>query len=124
MGGSKTLPKRQQGRNMSFDPMAAAIDWLDAYRAGDLESILEMYADDATLECGCSGGKMITGREAIRAYWVKRLRDYPASELDDMQPLRDVTAISYLTKKGPVSAVLAFDDQGLIAFQQCGPSAA
>lgn len=31
---------------MSFDPMAEAIDWLDAYRAGDI-SIVDMYADDA-----------------------------------------------------------------------------
>ena len=32
----------------SFDPMAAAVDWLDAYRANDL-SIVELYAADASL---------------------------------------------------------------------------
>jgi len=36
----------------SFDPMAAAIDRLDAYRAADL-SIADLYAEDAALECGC-----------------------------------------------------------------------
>ncbi|MGY4370554.1 ketosteroid isomerase-like protein [Bradyrhizobium sp. LB1.3] len=29
---------------MSFDPMAAAIDWLDAYRAGDIKANVGMYA--------------------------------------------------------------------------------
>ena len=40
-------------RKMSFDPMAIAIDWLDAYRAGNIEAILEMYAEDAVVHCGC-----------------------------------------------------------------------
>jgi ketosteroid isomerase-like protein len=39
---------------MSFDPMAAAIDWLDAYRSSDLETILKMYSDDAVI--GLLGG--------------------------------------------------------------------
>jgi ketosteroid isomerase-like protein len=29
---------------MPFDPMAVVIDWLDAYRAGDIEAILDMFA--------------------------------------------------------------------------------
>ncbi len=32
---------RQKVTNLAFDPMAVAVDWLDAYRAGDLEAILE-----------------------------------------------------------------------------------
>jgi ketosteroid isomerase-like protein len=36
---------------MTFDAMAAAVDWLHTYRAGDTESILEFYADDAVIEC-------------------------------------------------------------------------
>ena len=55
---------------MSFDPMAAAIDWLDAYRAGDIEGSLRMYADDAVVRCGCGGTKTITGKERLRAYWL------------------------------------------------------
>ncbi|WP_407113136.1 nuclear transport factor 2 family protein [Bradyrhizobium sp. LMG 9283] len=60
---------------MSFDPMAVAIDWLDAYRAGDIEAILDMYAEDAVVHCGCGGVKTISGREALRAYWLDRLRE-------------------------------------------------
>lgn len=44
---------------MSFDAMAAAIDWLYAYRAGDLETILGMYAEDAVIVCGCGGTKTV-----------------------------------------------------------------
>ncbi|MHC4043484.1 hypothetical protein [Bradyrhizobium sp. 23AC] len=49
--------------------MAIAIDWLDAYRAGDIEAILGMYAEGAVVRCGCGGVKTITGNEALRAYW-------------------------------------------------------
>src|SRR3954462_3315123 len=66
--------KRLGGRNMSFDPMAAAIDWLGAYRAGDIEGSLRMYADDAVVRCDCGGTKTITGKERLRAYWLERLR--------------------------------------------------
>ncbi|WP_283806218.1 hypothetical protein [Bradyrhizobium sp. DOA1] len=34
---------------MSFDAMAAAVDWLDAYRASDVEAILDLYAEDAVV---------------------------------------------------------------------------
>jgi ketosteroid isomerase-like protein len=44
----------------SFNPMAAALDWLDAYRAADL-SIVDMYAPNAVLECG----------RAMRSYRVR-----------------------------------------------------
>ena len=64
-------------RNLSFDPMAAAVDWLDAYRSGDLKTILRMYADDAVVECGSGGMKTITGKQGLRAYWQQRLKDTP-----------------------------------------------
>jgi ketosteroid isomerase-like protein len=37
----------------SFDPMATAIDWLDAYRAADLNQLVDLYADDAALGKRC-----------------------------------------------------------------------
>ncbi|MGY8633527.1 nuclear transport factor 2 family protein [Bradyrhizobium sp. 14AA] len=107
---------------MSFDPMAVAVDWLDAYRAGDIEAILDMYADDAVVHCGCCGAKTIKGREALRAYWVDRLREYPAGTLDDLNPLDDDgTLISYVTNAGVMSALFAFDDAGRIKELDCSP---
>ena len=67
---------------MKFDAMAAAVDWLDAYRAGDIDSILWMYRDDAVTKCVCDG-VTIVGKDCLRSYWAKRLRDHPAEYLDD-----------------------------------------
>ena len=69
---------------MTFDAMAAAIDWLDAYRDSDIETIVKMHADGAVVECHCDGAETITGRESLRAYWERRFTDYPASDLDDL----------------------------------------
>jgi hypothetical protein len=108
---------------MSFDPMAAAVDWLDAYRAGEIETILEMYADDATVHCGCGSMKApITGREGLHAYWTDRVRQFPASELDNLHPSDDGTLITYVARHGVVSVVLTFDALGQISSQTCGPS--
>jgi hypothetical protein len=106
---------------MSFDPMAAAVDWLDAYRAGDIEALLCMYADDAEVHCGCGGIKSIAGKDALRAYWVIRLREYPASNLDNLEPSEGGTVISYVTGRGLVKAILAFDTAGQIIEVKCGP---
>ncbi|MBR0704943.1 MULTISPECIES: nuclear transport factor 2 family protein [Bradyrhizobium] len=106
---------------MSFDPMGVAVDWLDAYRAGDIEAILDMYADDAVVHCGCGCVKTITGREALRAYWVDRLREYPAGTLDDLNPWHDGTILSYVTSAGVMSALFAFDAAGRIKELDCSP---
>ncbi|WP_244464261.1 nuclear transport factor 2 family protein [Bradyrhizobium japonicum] len=107
---------------MSFDLMAAAVDWLDVYRAGDLETILGMDSEDAVVHCGCGGVKIITGREALRAYWGDRLRDYPASKLDNRNFSHDGTLIAYITATGVVSTFLWFDEIGKINSLRCGPS--
>ena len=107
---------------MSFDPMAAAVDWLDAYRAGDIETILGMYADDAVIHCGCGGMKASSGKDGRRAYWVDRLKAYPASRLENLQPSGNATVISYIARGAVVSASLTFNARGQIASHVCGPS--
>jgi hypothetical protein len=101
--------------------MAVAVDWLDAYRAGDIEALLDLHADDAVVHCGCSGVQTVTGREALRAYWIEHLRRYPAGSLDDLNPSDRGTVISYLTSTGVMSAVLAFDTSGRIKVLDCSP---
>ncbi|WP_166299786.1 nuclear transport factor 2 family protein [Bradyrhizobium sp. 2S1] len=101
--------------------MAAAVDWLDAYRAGDIEAVLGMYADDAVIYCECGGTKTLTGRAALRAYWVDRLKSSPAFELDDLQLSRNEPVISYFTSSGLVKAVLVFNAAGQIRALSCGP---
>jgi ketosteroid isomerase-like protein len=53
---------------MKIDAMATAVDWLDAYRAGDIESILNLFADNAGVECRCGTIKINNGRHALQAY--------------------------------------------------------
>ena len=108
---------------MRFDAMAAAVDWLDAYRAGDIEAILEMYGDGAVIECGCGGMKTITGEEGLRSYWTGRLREFPATVLEDVEPSGDTgAAILYVTHGEIVAATLEFDRDGRIVTLRCGPS--
>jgi hypothetical protein len=105
---------------MSFDPVAAVIDWLDAYRSSDLKTILEMYSSDAVIECRCCD-MSITGAKGLRAYWMQRFRDAPALRLDDVRPTAAGASISYRTREGVVHADLEFDGNGRIALLRCGP---
>jgi hypothetical protein len=108
------------GACMSFDPMAAAIDWLDAYRAGDIKANVGMYAEDALIYCGCGARKTITGSEARCSYWADRFNEHPASRLDNIQPLDEGALISYVVREGSVSAVLRFNPAGQISSHTCG----
>jgi len=105
---------------MAFDSMAAAIDWLDAYRGKSL-NVSDMYAADAALECACSGERVL-GSTAIEKYWRDRFGKWPALALIDLQPCDgNAVAIAYMTSDGPVRAVLGFDDEsGEIVWQRCG----
>ncbi|MGY4622616.1 nuclear transport factor 2 family protein [Bradyrhizobium sp. USDA 4486] len=105
---------------MSFDPMAAAVDWLDAYRAGDIETLLEMYAEDAVIYCDCNQ-LAISGRENLRGYWVIHLQENPAAELDNLQPSHGGAMISYVSGENVVQAVLDFNGAGKIRTLSCGP---
>ena len=104
---------------MSFDPMSAATDWLDAYRSGDLEAILKMYADNAVIECDCGTMTTIAGKEAFRAYWQQRFKDCAASDLDEVEPSRDGTTVS-LARGGVVAASLQFNKEGQIVLLRLG----
>ena len=67
------------------DPMAVAVDWLDAYRAARINQIVGMYSLDAVIECACGGRKIIYGHEGISAYWRNRFAHSPALEIEDLQ---------------------------------------
>jgi hypothetical protein len=102
--------------------MAAAVDWLDAYRFGDLTALLEMYAADAAVHCGCDGMQPIRGREGLRAYWTDRMREYPASDLEDVQPSDHGVMISYIGGGSLLRVVLLFNADGQIVSHECGHS--
>ena len=81
-----------QGANLNepwdvFDPLAVAVDWLDAGKLGDLDGLLSQYDERATLECNCEG-VVLTGRQSLSAYWAPKLESKLAAAftLDDITP--------------------------------------
>ena len=107
---------------ITFDPLDAAMNWFDAYRAATL-SITEMYADDASVECACGGVKQLHGRVAISEYWRQRFVQWPAGELADLQPDGARVVLSYRVPEGLVQAILWFDGEGKIRSSVCGQAA-
>jgi ketosteroid isomerase-like protein len=106
-----------------FDAMAIAVDWLDAYRAEKLDTLLDLYDDDACLECGCGGQKVLVGKPALRQYWLQRFAETTPLELDDIEPVGDGVALAYQTAEGLVRVVFSFNATGKIARTHCGRSA-
>lgn len=106
-----------------FDAMAIAVDWLDAYRTAQLDTMLGLYEDDASIECGCGGTKIFVGKAALRQYWLQRLGETPALELDDLQPVNDGVALAYASSGEIVRVVFSFSESGKIAHSRCGPPA-
>jgi hypothetical protein len=109
-----------EGAMSSVDLMGIAIDWLDAYRAGDL-FIVDCYARNASLQCDCQGGKEMRGTEAIGVYWHQRLVEKPAGELIDLQlDGRDIV-LCFRVPGEIVQATLTFDPDGSLRRSRCGP---
>ena len=52
-----------------FDQVALVVDWLDACRNRDLAMLLDLYADNATLECRCGEARISEGRAGLESYW-------------------------------------------------------
>ena len=55
-----------------FDPLAVVGDWLDACRWGEIDALLSLYDERATMECDCEHVSL-SGRKWIAAYWAPKL---------------------------------------------------
>ena len=116
-----------QGANLNkpsdeFDPLAVAIDWLDACRWRDLDRLLDLYDERATLACDCEG-VMLTGRQSLSAYWQPKLESkLPAAfALSDVTPTGDGVQVDYQNCEGkPVRIQFRFTPSGKIAHTSCG----
>jgi ketosteroid isomerase-like protein len=109
-----------------FDQIAIVVDWLDACRAGDLEALLDLYAQDASLECACNDREIVRGRTELAAYWRPRLGAFSptAFGLDEITPDVEGVVLHYISFEGkPVRILFAFDDNGKIMKTLCEPSA-
>ena len=104
----------------SVDLMAIAVDWLDAYRAGDL-FVVDCYADGASLQCDCGGKKEMRGTDAITAYWRQRLVETPAGDLIDLQWDGSDVVLDFRVPGGVVQTMLTFNADGSLLRSRCGP---
>ncbi|WP_454633714.1 nuclear transport factor 2 family protein [Bradyrhizobium cenepequi] len=106
----------------AFDAVAIAVDWLDACRQRRLSDVLELYDDDATVDC-CEGGRF-EGRHALRAYWNLRLsnQDSGAFEIEAILPETRGVYLEYRDCGGQAFRMrFRFNDAGKIVHTACGP---
>jgi hypothetical protein len=109
-----------------FDQVAVVIDWLDACRTRNLDALLDLYAQDASLECKCEGLKVHEGRAELASYWQPRLdaSSPTAFGLDGITPAADGVMLDYLSFEGrPVRIFFTFNEEGKILQSRCQPSA-
>ena len=108
-----------------FDQVALVVDWLDACRNRDLTTLLDLYADDATLECRCGGVKVSKGRAALESYWRPRLEALAptAFGLEEITPTAEGVVLDYLSHEGePVRIAFTFSRDAKIQRTACGPA--
>ena len=108
-----------------FDQVALVVDWLDACRKRDLAALLELYADDATFECGCDEIGLREGRAELEAYWRPRLDAIvpTAFGLEEITPAADGVVLDYLSYEGkPVRIAFTFTPNGKILQTACAPA--
>ncbi|MBN8990821.1 MAG: nuclear transport factor 2 family protein [Rhizobiales bacterium] len=106
-----------------FDPLATVIDWLDMCRAGEINALLALYDDRATIDCDCESVSL-AGRSAIAAYWRAKLetRVIPAFTLDDITLDGEGVRVDYRSDEGkPVWMCFRFNEAGKIRHTSCGP---
>ncbi|MCS3932054.1 ketosteroid isomerase-like protein [Bradyrhizobium elkanii] len=105
-----------------FDPVGVVIDWLDACRQRRLADLLELYADNATLDC-CDGGRFVR-RSGLFRYWQGKLQTatQAAFELQEVVPEGDCVILDYVDYDGTAARTkFWFNDEGNISRTRCTP---
>lgn len=107
-----------------FDQVALVVDWLDACRNRDLAMLLDLYADNATLECQCGEAEISQGRAGLESYWRSRLDTLAVTAfgLEEIRPTSDGVVLDYLSHEGkPVRIAFSFTRDGKIQATHCRP---
>ncbi len=108
-----------------FDQMGIVVDWFDACRTGDLERLLSLYADDASVECQCDGTRVYRGRGELGAYWGPLLGTFVSAGfgLEDISPAPRGVAVEYSVAGSlRIRAWFGFDGEGKICHTICEPA--
>jgi ketosteroid isomerase-like protein len=107
-----------------FDQIALVVDWLDACRNRDLATLLDLYADDARLECQCGEPRVSEGRAGLESYWRPRLDGLAptAFGLQEITPTAAGVVLDYLSHEGkPVRIAFTFSRDARIQRTACLP---
>jgi hypothetical protein len=107
-----------------FDQIALVVDWLDACRNRDLTTLLDLYADDARLECQCGEAGVSEGRAGLESYWRPRLAALAptAFGLQEISPTAAGVVLDYLSHEGaPVRIAFTFSRDARIQRTACLP---
>jgi SnoaL-like domain len=110
-----------------FDQIAVVVDWLDACRKRDLEALLELYAEGASVECHCSGVQRHQGRAALAAFWRPQFQVFvpTAFGLEEIAPAAGGVTLDYLNFEGKLVRVFfTFTAEGKIWQTRCVPPGA
>lgn len=122
-GTSENLGRVELAEN--FDEMAVVVDWLDCCRNRNLQALLDLYAEDALLECVCEDAR-VSGRAQLAGYWKPKLAagiSTTAFGLEEIIPVADKVMLEYLSFAGaPVRITFTFDAHGKISHTRCEPS--
>ena len=105
------------------DPIAIAVDWLDAYSNVSIDQLVAMYTRDSIIECGCGNRTCISGVARISHYLIHQTVEYPALGLHDIWMEGGSVGLAYRTENGFVQAFLDIAENGLITRCRCGPMA-
>ena len=125
----RTVHAQRRGHQRSFaegkvDAINLIIGWLEACRARDLETVIAMYDDEATLDCVCTEQKRCRGKLELRLYWQSRLADQSRSlfALEYIGPEGGGVAVEYVSHHGKLErAHVKLNDAGKISHTRCGP---
>jgi hypothetical protein len=86
--------------------------------------LLDLYAEDARLECQCGGASVSEGRAELESYWRPRLDALaPAAfGLQEIAPTTEGVVLDYLSHEGePVRMAFAFSRDAKIQRAACLP---
>ena len=105
----------------TFDPLAVVVDWFDACRWGELDVLLDLYDERATLDCLCEN-VTLTSRKSIAAYWATKLENKLglAFTIDELVLIGDSVQVDYRGYKGkPFRIFFHFSQSGKILHTSC-----
>ena len=118
------MPAQDAELSENFDRIAVVVDWLDACRTRDLNSLLDLYAESARLDCKCTG-ETYKGRTELDTYWRPRLDSLApvAFDLDAIAPEADGVVLDYRNHEGKAIRIrFKFNYSGKIMQTHCEPA--